>query len=95
MLLKCTIIYSQWKEIRLVNSIRKIVCFYYLLQFERSCCMVLTIFMVIKMIVMSIVHTAVGYTKSVILGLQLKGPPAKIFLGNVSIFLDRNSKLTI
>lgn len=70
-------------------------CIIVILQFKRAYCLVLTIFIVIKMIMISIFQTVFGYIKAVILGLQLKGPRARFLLGNVSILLDINSKSTI
>lgn len=71
-------------------------CIIVILQFKRAAyCLVLTIFIVIKIIMISIFQPVFGYIKAVILGLQLKGPRARFLFGNVSILLDINSKSTI
>lgn len=76
-----------------VDFICQITCIHFLLQFKRAYCMVLTACIVIKTAMMSIIQIAFGYVRSVILGFQLKGPPAKFLLGNGPILLDKNCKL--
>lgn len=52
--------------------------------------------MLISMIaVLAILYAASDYIKSVILCLQLKGPPARFLLGHALILIDKNSMLKI
>lgn len=47
---------------------------------------------IVMITVMTILYATSGYLKAVILCFKLKGPPARLFLGNVLLLKNKNSK---
>ena len=78
------------------------------IELKMKCCIVEIILNVLKRIfhfelmalivvitILTILYASPGYLRAVILCFRLKGPPARLFLGNVLILIDDNSKLKL
>lgn len=83
-----------WFEANLLKIWTIFFIFFTLLQLERAYQPELMVF-IVMVTVSTILYVLSDYLKAVVLCFKLRGPPAQLFIGNVLLIKDKDSKSTL